>query len=255
MLRLIKNLIRKKLCNIEEKPAFVPVNPQCYADMKKQGKKLVLCLDAGRSGTRWLSESHRSTFAQSTLDRREAMQFILDHLPQCYNVIATTGGTGRELWQMRVEKNRLRFAMQGSMGCAPAIALGMLQADPKKYAAVFDGDGALLMKLGTLASIGTMAPENLLHVVFDNACYDSTGGQPTASKKIMLEQIAKTCGYRIVHRVDNLNDIEIALKDMLKSPGPNMLNVLVHPSRKALPTRPSSTPVEMATRFRSDNLV
>src|SRR6185436_2939180 len=107
-------------------------------------------------------------------------------------VVSTTGKLSRELCELddRDHARRNRFYMVGSMGCAAGFGLGVARGRPERSVVVLDGDGALLMKLGTLATIGGYAPSNLHHVVFDNASYDSTGGQRTISPTVDLAAMA-----------------------------------------------------------------
>ena len=94
------------------------------------------------------------------------------------------------------------FYMIGSMGLASSIGLGVALARPDRRVIVFDGDGNVLMNMGTLATIATTAPRNLLHVCFDNSAHASTGGQATISDRVALEEMARTAGYRWAGRVD-----------------------------------------------------
>ena len=87
--------------------------------------------------------------------------------------------------------------MIGSMGLASSIGLGVALKNPKKQIFVFDGDGNILLNLGSLVTIGSLKPKNLIHIVFDNNSHESTGGQPTSISKINLEKIAKAANYKI----------------------------------------------------------
>ena len=87
--------------------------------------------------------------------------------------------------------------MIGSMGLASSIGLGVALKNAKKKIFVFDGDGNILMNLGSLITIGTTKPKNLVHIVFDNSSHESTGGQPTATNKIQLGKIAKSVNYKV----------------------------------------------------------
>src|SRR5690606_38820517 len=97
-------------------------------------------------------------------------------------VIATTGFTGRELYACDDRKNQLY--MVGSMGCASPFAFGLAWARRDKRVIVLDGDGALLMRMGALATIGYERPDNLVHVLLDNEAHDSTGGQATVAHSV-----------------------------------------------------------------------
>jgi len=114
-------------------------------------------------------------------------------------LIATTGYTGRELYSCSDKSNQLY--MVGSMGCASSLGLGLALARPSHRVIVIDGDGAALMRLGAMSSIGFERPDNLVHVLLDNQVHESTGGQATVSQSIDFCAIAAACGYRVVERI------------------------------------------------------
>ena len=122
---------------------------------------------------------------------------VLKKLVQATNVektvlIATTGYTGRELCAINDRANHLY--MVGSMGCASSLALGLALARPDLKVVIIDGDGAALMRMGNLATIGAYSPSNLKHVLLDNEAHDSTGGQQTVSRATDFSKIALACG-------------------------------------------------------------
>src|SRR2546426_6503216 len=88
------------------------------------------------------------------------------------------------------------FYMIGSMGLGASIGLGIALAQPRRRVLVLDGDGNVLMNLGTLATIAAKQPANLLHVCFDNRAHASTGAQPTISDRVRLDEIARAAGER-----------------------------------------------------------
>ncbi len=141
------------------------------------------------------------------------------------------------------------FYMIGSMGLAPAIGLGLALAQPRRKVVVLDGDGNVLMALGTLATVGALTPKNLVHIVFDNEVYGSTGNQPTISRTVRLEQVAKAAGYKNVARVRELDDAVYEAKTMLKDDGPSFLLVKVSELADDV-GRVEIEPAAMTERFR-----
>ena len=121
-------------------------------------------------------------------------------------VIATTGFTGRELYACDDRHNQLYVV--GSMGCASSIGLGLAWARPDRRVVVLDGDGAMLMRLGALATLAYEQPKNLVHVLLDNEAHESTGGQSTVSHSMDLAGVARSCGYADVSKVDTAEDLE-----------------------------------------------
>ena len=140
------------------------------------------------------------------------------------------------------------FYMIGSMGVAPAIGLGVALSKPAKKVVVLDGDGNVLMGMGTLATVGALKPKNFLHVVLDNEVYGSTGNQPTFSRVVRLEQVAKAAGYVHVERVREREDLVYELKQMLAKDGPSMLLVKVTEQAEDVDRVPLD-PREITRRF------
>jgi sulfopyruvate decarboxylase subunit beta len=140
-------------------------------------------------------------------------------------VIICNGFPSREAY--KIADRPTHFYMIGSMGVAAAIGLGVALNKPNKKVVVFDGDGNVLMGMGTLATVSALKPKNFVHVVLDNEVYGSTGNQPTISNVVRLEQVAKAAGYLHVERVIEREDIIYEFKDMLKKDGPSMLLIKV----------------------------
>jgi phosphonopyruvate decarboxylase len=178
--------------------------------------------------------------------RYSAMEACLSVLPEHAAVIATTGKTGRELFTISDQE---RFFYQvGSMGCASAIGLGVA-LNTKLPVCVFDGDGAALMKLGNLATIGSQSPRNLMHVIFDNGVYDSTGGQRTSAGTTDLAGVAKSCGYR-VYQANSLAGLKSSIVRALGANGPTLIHMRIAAGSLSELLRPAVTPPEVSTRFR-----
>jgi len=140
-------------------------------------------------------------------------------------LVVCNGFPSREVFKLADRPTH--FYMIGSMGVAPAIGLGVALAKPQKKVVVFDGDGNVLMGMGTLATVGALKPKNFIHVVFDNEVYGSTGNQPTISRVVRLDMVAKAAGYVNVERVLEREDLVYEFKDMLKKDGPSFLLVKV----------------------------
>ena len=141
-------------------------------------------------------------------------------------VIICNGFPSREAH--KIADRPTHFYMIGSMGNAAAIGLGVALSRPTKQVIIFDGDGNVLMGMGTLASVGALKPKNFIHVVFDNEVYGSTGNQPTISNVVPLEKVAKAAGYVHVERVLDRDDLLYEFKDLLKKDGPSMLLVKIN---------------------------
>lgn len=180
------------------------------------------------------------------LTREEAIEVILENISLKEIVVSTTGKTSREVYECRErrkEGHQNDFLTVGSMGHASQIALG-LALNTKKRVICLDGDGAVLMHMGSLAIIGSTAPKNLIHIVLNNGCHDSVGGQPTAGFKINLTKIAKGCGYLLVKTAANKASLRKVIKKALKQKGPSIIEVFVQKGARSDLGRPRSAPVE-----------
>jgi phosphonopyruvate decarboxylase len=165
-------------------------------------------------------------------------------------IVGTTGKTGRELFAHRDSPNHLY--MVGAMGCASSLALGMaMHLPPEKKVIVLDGDGAALMRLEAMASIGYYGPPNLVHVLLDNNMHESTGGQQTLSHGIALDRIAAACGYADVVSVVTATDFENELRRALASDGPSFIHARILPGSLENLPRPTIKPFQVKERLMS----
>ncbi|NIP99259.1 MAG: sulfopyruvate decarboxylase subunit beta [Nitrospinaceae bacterium] len=162
-------------------------------------------------------------------------------------VIHANGYICRESFRLKDRDGN--FYMIGSMGLASSIGLGVAMGRPEKKVIVFDGDGNVLMALGTLAMIAAAAPENFLHVVFDNQVYESTGKQRSISPQVPLDEVARSAGYRHTRKVSRHEDLEPAFLELRESEGPSFLLVDVAPSFQPGTGRVTHSPEEIKTRF------
>jgi phosphonopyruvate decarboxylase len=130
------------------------------------------------------------------------------------------------------------------------MGLGVALHAPRPVV-VLDGDGAALMKLGNLATIGSHSPANLVHVVLDNGVHDSTGGQATVSASVDFAGVALACGYASGASCDGLAGFERALAAAGDAPGPHLIHARIAPGSLARLGRPAIGPPEVARRFRA----
>ena len=166
-------------------------------------------------------------------------------------VVSTTGKLSRELYELddRDGDKRNRFYMVGSMGCASGFGLGIARANPTQQLLVLDGDGSLLMKFGSLATIGCASPVNYHHIVFDNGAHDSTGGQPTPSPAVDFAVAALACGYRRAETVSAPGRLADAVERHVEADGPTLLRVLIKTGSRSELGRPTLTPRQCYQRF------
>lgn len=179
--------------------------------------------------------------------RAQAMGALLELITD-EPVIICNGFPSREAQKLR--DREANFYMIGSMGAAASIGLGVALGKPDKKVVVFDGDGNVLMSMGTLATIGALKPRNLIHVVFDNEVYGSTGNQPTYSRVVSLDKVAKAAGYVNVERVREREDLVYEFKAMLADEGPSFLLIKVNEQLEEA-DRVVLEPAEITRRFKA----
>lgn len=192
-----------------------------------------------------------SVFAGSTLPTRsEVMRRILDRFGEAA-VVSTTGYASRELASYDSTRH---FPMQGSMGFALAIGLGLTRGARKRPVVVIDGDGALIMRLGTLATVGHLKPAGLVHFVLDNGAYASTGGQATVSPTVDFAAVALACGYPQAATCLGGESLDEALDFALatRAAGPVLIRIMISLEEPEPRERPAVSPPDIAQRFRKE---
>ncbi|MBI2887134.1 MAG: thiamine pyrophosphate-binding protein [Chloroflexi bacterium] len=144
-------------------------------------------------------------------------------------VVVTHMSTGHD-WSKVSTRGELDLNLSGAMGKASSFGLGMALARPDVKVWVFDGDGSLLMNLGSLVTVGAMAPRNMVHFVYENDAYDTTGGQPTpGAGRMDFAAIARGAGYARAFSFESLEDLQNRVKEVLAGDGPTLV-VLKVPS-------------------------
>lgn len=193
----------------------------------------------------------QSSIFNLQLSREEAIQTVAAALGEKDCIVSTTGMISRELFEYRTAKNEGHerdFLTVGSMGHASQIALGIALAKSDRRVWCFDGDGATIMHMGSMAIVASKAPKNYVHVVFNNGAHDSVGGQPTVGLKIDLPAVAKAVGYKTVYSVDNKEKLEEILSifnsQFSNFDAPVFLEVKVKKGNRKDLGRPTTTPIQ-----------
>lgn len=163
--------------------------------------------------------------------------------------LATTGKTGRELYEIEDARNNLY--MVGSMGCVSSLGLGMALTKKEKDIIVLDGDGSLLMRMGSLATNGYYGPSNMLHILFDNHVHSSTGGQRTVSHNVDFVEIAAACGYTNAQYIHDVAELEQSVAMWKKEKELTFLYVRISKDSKENLPRPTVKPYEVKERITS----
>lgn len=215
---------------------------------KKESRPVALLV---RSGVFEKCDAPKRATA-SALTREGVIEAFIGSLPKDAIVVSTTGKISRELYEARKRRNEESgkdFLTVGSMGHASQIALGIALQKKERPVYCLDGDGATIMHLGALATIGWVAPQNFKHLVLNNLAHESVGGQPSAAEAVDLQGVAKSCGYASVASVDAEAKLQRALQALHGAQGPAFLEVKVNvESRKDL-GRPEESPIENKKKF------
>lgn len=182
-----------------------------------------------------------------TMSREEAIQTVAAALGEKDAIVSTTGMISRELFEYRTAMNEGHerdFLTVGSMGHASQIALGIALAQPERRVWCFDGDGAAIMHMGSMAIVANKAPKNYVHVVFNNGAHDSVGGQPTVGLRIDLLAVAKAVGYKATYSVDSRTELENVLAKVNSFASPALLEIKVKKGNRKDLGRPTTTPIQ-----------
>ena len=167
-------------------------------------------------------------------------------------IISTTGKASRELFETRVandQSHKYDFLTVGSMGHSSSIALGVALNKPNQQIWCVDGDGAVLMHMGSMAVIGANKPSNLIHVVINNGAHETVGGMPTVASAIDLVAIAKACGYPSAVSVDNFEDLDRELLRAKSGKELSLIEVKCSIGAREDLGRPTTTALENKQNF------
>ena len=176
--------------------------------------------------------------------RKDAIKIASDMIDDS-PIISANGYISRDLFEANDKDTN--FYMIGSMGLSSSIGLGVALKNPRKKVYVFDGDGNILMNLGSLTTIGKLKPKNLIHLVFDNQSHESTGGQPSNTRNIDLYKIAKSSNYK-AFKTNSKMGLEKILRKIKNIDGPIMILIKItkggKPSKRII-----HSPVTIKKRF------
>ncbi len=217
----------------------------------EKNQPVALVVKKGIISSEKIYSDYKNEFASALMTRETAIKIIVDNLKDDDIIVSTTGKTSRELFECRIQRKEhpKDFYTVGGMGCAASIALGISLQKNERRVFVFDGDGAVLMQMGVLATIGHYKPSNFTHIIFDNRAHDSTGGQKTVSETVDFKQIALACSYNHVNLVGKKDELVNALKETISCKGPKMIIVKVRKGARKDLGRPTTTPFENKKSF------
>ena len=149
----------------------------------------------------------------NSMKREEIIDHIVKHAENDF-IVSTTGKASRELFEIREKNNQTHgfdFLTVGSMGHTSSIALAIAMQKPNKKIWIIDGDGAMLMHMGSMAVLGNQKPNNLVHIVINNGAHETVGGMPTVCETLDIKKIAMGCGYEEVESVNTFDELDLCL--------------------------------------------
>ena len=217
---------------------------RAVAHMQATKEAFALVVKKGTFDSYKLQSDTASAFS---LSRENAIKLVAGHVSSNDVIVSTTGMISRELFEYRAAMNHGHhqdFLTVGSMGHASQIALGIAINKPDRRVFCFDGDGATIMHAGNMAIIGSVAPSNYYHIVFNNGAHDSVGGQPTVGHQVDIPSVARAFGYKTVKTVDNESDLVQQLESLTQEEAPLLLEIKVKKGARADLGRPTTTPIE-----------
>lgn len=188
------------------------------------------------------------------LTREDALKCVIEQLNERDIVVGTTGMLSRELFELRElrkQGHEKDFLTVGSMGHSSSIAMGIAMFKPKRNVYCLDGDGATIMHMGSLSTIGQNGSSNLKHILFNNGAHDSVGGQPTdaGNESFSFRKIALGCGYKEALCAETVDEIKSAIDRIQSLSGPVFLEIRCNPGHRKNLGRPTRKPIENKSDF------
>lgn len=188
-------------------------------------------------------------------DNQMIREDIIRHIVEASGedpIVSTTGKASRELFEIREAKgqgHKYDFLTVGSMGHSSSIALGVAINKPDTKIWCVDGDGAVLMHMGSMAVLGANAPKNMVHVVINNGAHETVGGMPTVAANIDMVAIAKACGYPYAVSVDTFEELDSELAKAKNADMLSLIEVKCSIGARADLGRPTTTALENKENF------
>jgi len=179
----------------------------------------------------------------SSLAREDALDVVLQQCDEDDLIVSTTGKTSREVFELRVKygQKQCDFLTVGGMGHAASIALGVAIGQPKRRVVCLDGDGSLIMHMGSMPVISRYKPRQFIHVLLNNGSHESVGGQATAANMVDFEALAKAVGYTAYAAASDALCLEQAWLSLQGQKGPVLLEVKIKNGARANLGRPTTT--------------
>ncbi len=200
--------------------------PALFNTLKERNSPVALVVKKGAFSK---YKSQKVSTHVATLKREKALEILLEQSSPEDLVVSTTGKTSRELFELRVARKETPndFLTVGAMGHTSSIALGVALGNPDRRVLCIDGDGSALMHMGNLPIIGSVKPNNLVHILLNNAAHESVGGQPTVAGDVDFDAIAKASGYSCYLQADSEAGIQAGWQKLAEQSGPVLFEIKI----------------------------
>ena len=219
-----------------------------FLALLKNGKQVAFIVRKGA-----LEYSEKVVYKNdNTMTREEIIRHIVKVTGED-PIVSTTGKASRELFETRVangQSHQYDFLTVGSMGHSSSIALGVALKKPDRKIWCIDGDGAVLMHMGSMAVIGANAPKNLVHIVINNGAHETVGGMPTVASNMDIVAIAKACGYPNAISVSSFAQLDRVLNEAKSRNELSLIEVKCSIGARADLGRPTTTAIENKENFK-----
>ena len=219
-----------------------------FLALLKNGKQVAFIVRKGA-----LEYSEKVVYKNdNTMTREEIIRHIVKVTGED-PIVSTTGKASRELFETRVangQSHQYDFLTVGSMGHSSSIALGVALNKPDRKIWCIDGDGAVLMHMGSMAVIGANAPKNLVHIVINNGAHETVGGMPTVASNMDIVAIAKACGYPNAISVSSFAQLDRVLNEAKSRNELSLIEVKCSIGARADLGRPTTTAIENKENFK-----
>lgn len=218
-----------------------------FNEILKSGKQVAFIIRKGA-----LEYNEKVTYSNSnTMVREEIIRHIVAASGED-PIVSTTGKASRELFEIREangQSHKYDFLTVGSMGHSSSIALGVALNKPNRKIWCIDGDGAVLMHMGSMAVIGANKPENFIHIVINNGAHETVGGMPTVADSMDIVAIAKACGYPNAVSVESFDVLDRELENAKSRSGLSLIEIKCSIFSRANLGRPTTSAIENKENF------
>ena len=249
----LKGLITKKLlkvlnidyCELTEPEDFKSIK-KLITKSKKQNTPVAILIKK----TDVFKKEIIKRYNKNKILRSQVIEKLLEKIKKKTKIVSTTGYTSRELFQIRSNKKTTigqDFYMVGGMGHATSVSTGVA-LNTKEQVICLDGDGSLIMHLGSLITAGSSNRKNFKHILLNNGAHESVGGQKIKTEQINFKSIVKTFGYKNFYIIKNKAELDKYLPIFLKSIGPSFMQIQIKDGSLKNLTRPKNF-IQIKKRF------